>query len=81
MIIASASADASGDESAAKYSEMGAILGVLGQIYGPHTLLFDPFPGFPIRGGGMVPPLGGGLKGGIRSGRGGMPRETSLQYD
>ena len=33
LIIASASADASGDKSAAKYSEMSAILGVLGHIW------------------------------------------------
>ena len=42
LIIASASADASRDVSVAKYSEMSAILGVLGQLYGPNTLLFDP---------------------------------------
>ena len=44
LIIASASADASADESAdvsaAKYSEMSAILGGLGHLW-PHTLLFD----------------------------------------
>ena len=33
LIIASVSADASADESAAKYSEMSAILGVLGHIW------------------------------------------------
>ena len=32
LIIASASADAPGDESAAKYSEMSAILGFLGHV-------------------------------------------------
>ena len=32
LIIASESADASGDESAAKYSEMSAILGFLGHV-------------------------------------------------
>ena len=33
LITASASADASGDESAAKYSEMSATLGVLSNIW------------------------------------------------
>ena len=37
-IIASASADVSGDKSAAKYSEMSAILGFLGHIWPPPLL-------------------------------------------
>ena len=36
------SVDASGDESAAKFSEMSAILGVLGQIWPPYPSLRPP---------------------------------------
>ena len=42
LIIASASADASGDESAAEYSEMSAILWVLGYIW-PQYPSFVPY--------------------------------------
>ena len=41
LIIASASADATADKSAAKYSEMSAILGVLSHILPPCRLESD----------------------------------------
>ena len=41
LIIHSASADASADKSAAKYSEMSAILGVLSNVW-PNNLVFAP---------------------------------------
>ena len=42
LIVASASADASGDESAAKYSEMSAISWVLGHIWPQYPSLWPP---------------------------------------
>ena len=44
LIIASASADASGDEAAAKYSEMSAILGSFHHIWPPLPSLCPPSP-------------------------------------
>ena len=44
LTIASASADTSGDQSAAKYSEMSAILGFLGQVWPQYPSLWPPPP-------------------------------------
>ena len=52
LIIASASADASGDVSAAKYSEMSSILCLLGHIRAPWPSLWSPPKKIPI----LIPP-------------------------